>query len=144
MTANANPREIHVTTRIGLYRDRREGYKFLPRKVWRPVGTHGFGRTITAHAAQMAAWKARRGHQGYYNPRPTFILDWNWNMARKRPVKVSIVIFEGGNGFIQFGKGEVRQFLIPFTYLPPEEFDTYEYREHIRLFFRRMIREGQI
>lgn len=140
----ANPREIHVVTRTGLYRDRREGYKFLPRKCWRPTGTHGYGRTITAHAAQIAAWKARRGHQGVYNPRPVFILDWNWNLAPFRPVKVIVVIFESGSGFIQLGKGEVRQFLIPATYLPPEEYDTYEYRESVRLFIRRMLREGQL
>ena len=136
----ANPREIHITTRTSLYRDRREGYKFLPRRLWR----RDFGRTIIEHAAQLAAWYARPGHKSVHNPRPAFITDYNWTMKPYRPVKVSIVIFESGSGFVQFGKGEVRSFLIHWQYLPREDFNHYEYREHIRLFIRRMIREGQI
>lgn len=140
MTAT-NSREIHVTTRTGLYRDRREGYKFLPRRAWR----ENFGRVITEHAAQLAAWYARPGHaRGVYNPTPTMIEDWNWELPPNRPIKVSIVVFESGCGFIQFGKGEVRQFYIPRTFLPPEEFSSYEFREQIRLFIRRMIREEQL
>lgn len=135
MTANANPKEIHIVTRAGLYRDRREGYKFLPSLFWRAE----FGRTIIAHAAQLAAW-TRTG----YNPRPVFIVDWNWDLAPNRPIKVSVAMFEYGSGFIQLGKGEVRKFMVPPTYLPAEEFDTYDYREAVRLFIRRMLREGQI
>lgn len=133
--------EIYVTTRTGLYRDRGEGYKFLPRKCWRPTGT--YGRTITEHAAQLAAWYARHRLHGH-NPCPTFILDWNWNLAPFRPVKVVVVMFESGVGFIQLGKGEVRQFWVPAPYQIDEDWDTYECREHIRLFIRRMLREGQI
>lgn len=140
MPANANQPEIFTITRTELYADRREGYKFLPRRFWRAE----MGRTITEHAAQLAAWYARPGHKGAHNPRPIFIVDWNWEMIRSACVKVSVVMFESGIGFIQLGKGRVRQFLIPLPYLPVEEFDSYDYREKIRIFIRRMLREEKI
>lgn len=135
MTANTKDKEIYIVTRPSLYQYRREGYKHLPRACWRT----GFGRTITAHAAQLAAWYAR----GIHNPRPMFILDWNWEMPN-RSAKVSIVIFELGSGLIQFGKREVRGFVIPWAHLPRADFDSYEYKEQIAMFIRRMCREDKI
>ena len=141
MPANANQPEIFLLThQVLLYADRREGYKHLPRRFWRAE----MGRTIIEHAAQLAAWYARPGHKGVYNPQPIMFVDWNWDLAPHRSVKVSIVMFESGIGFVQLGKGRVRSFLIPLPYLPVEEFDTYDHREKVRLFIRRMLREGQI
>lgn len=148
MTAkrSANSREIFVFSRGELDRPRRSGYALLPRKCFRA----DCGRTITQYTAQLAAHyhslncrNILQGKQPGLNPAPIMIIDHNWS-AHNRTIKISIAIFEGGYGYFQIGKGMVKSFVIPIHAMPNAEWDTWDYEQEIILFFRRMLRQGQI
>lgn len=148
MTAkrSANNREIFIFSRGDLTLPRRAGYRLMPRRYARQE----HGRVITQYAAQLARHyhslncrNILQGKEPGLNPRPIMIVDYNW-ASLDRPAKTSIVIFEGGYGFVQLGKGRVRSFVIGITAMPISDFGTWDYEQEIILFFRRMVREGQI
>ena len=143
---SANNREIFIFSRGDLNLPRRAGYSLMPPRYMR----REHGRVITQYTAQLARHyhslncrNILHGKEPGLNPRPVMLVDYNW-ASLDRPVKASIVIFEGGYGFVQIGKGRVRSFVIGITSMPNAEFDTWEYEQEVIVFFRRMVREGQI
>lgn len=143
---SANTQEIFVFSRGELNLPRRAGYRLMPRRYMRSE----HGRVITQYTAQLARHyhslncrNILQGKEPGLNPRPAMIVDYNW-ASHNRPVKISISVFEGGYGFIQIGKGKVRSFVIGIISMPIAEFGTWDYEQEIILFFRRMVREGQI